>query len=195
MKLVRNLIDRFIVFDTETPNYRNDRMCSIGVCLVENGEIAEEYYTLIDPECGFSDLNIGIHGIRPEMVDGAPTFPQVWGKLRRLFSSGLLVAHNAQFDMSVLSKCLRDYSIPWRDSAYYACTCQMSRICMPQTADHKLDTLCRYLNIQLDHHNAISDSRACAMILLHCLRTGIPAERFIRTYDMARSKTVKARAR
>ena len=33
---------KYIVFDVETPNAKNDRMSSIGIAVVENGEITEE---------------------------------------------------------------------------------------------------------------------------------------------------------
>ena len=32
---------RYIAFDVETPNSRNDRMSSIGIAVVEDGRIAE----------------------------------------------------------------------------------------------------------------------------------------------------------
>ena len=44
------MTDRFIVFDTETPNHRNDRMSAIGITVVEHGQITEEFYSLVNPE-------------------------------------------------------------------------------------------------------------------------------------------------
>ena len=182
---------RYVAFDVETPNSLNDRMSAIGVTMLEDGEITGSYYTMVDPEERFDPFNIALTGITPEMVAGKPTFPKLWRKLRPLMESGLLVAHNAPFDMSVLAKCLRSYGIDWRPRVNYACTCQMSRRLLPQLPNHKLDTLCRYLGLELDHHHAGSDSRACGEVFLHCLSRGAGIERFLRTYDLVNVRTMR----
>lgn len=175
---------RYIAFDVETPNRFNNRMSAIGITVLEDGRVAEEFYTLVDPEARFDYFNVQLTGITPELVAGAPDFPRLWERIEPIMESGLLVAHNAPFDMSVLAKCLRDYSIPWRPYAQYACTCQMGRRLLPDLPNHRLNTLCDYLNIELDHHHAGSDSRACGELLLYYLDRGARMSRFTRTYDM-----------
>ncbi|MBE7003934.1 MAG: exonuclease [Ruminococcaceae bacterium] len=182
---------RYIAFDVETPNYRNDRMSAIGVSVVEGDEIVDEFYSLVDPETRFDRFNVQLTGITPEAVADAPNFPELWHELEPIMESGLLVAHNAPFDMSVLGRCLLDYGISWRPTARYACTCQMGRRLMPELPNHKLNTMCDYLGVELDHHHAGSDSRACAEILLHYLSDGADVRPFIRTYDLRRLCTVK----
>lgn len=181
---------RYIAFDVETPNSANNRMSAIGVTVIERGEVVEQYDYLVNPETRFASFNVALTGITPEMVADKPTFSQLWQELEPLFSSGLLVAHNAPFDMSVLAKCLRDYGIRWRPSVPYACTCQMSRRLLPQLPNHKLNTLCDFLGLELDHHRAGSDSLACGEILLHHLRSGANMSPFIRTYDLVQIRTV-----
>ncbi len=183
---------RYIAFDVETPNHANDRMSAMGVAVVENMQMTETYDFLVDPEVPFEPLNVALTGITPQMVAGQPTFPALWEKLRPLFESGLLVAHNAQFDMSVLAKCLRAYGLFWKEQMPYACTCQMSRRLLPGLPNHRLDTLCASLGIGLDHHRAGSDSEACGRILLHHLETGAAVTPFLRTYDLVKARTVKA---
>lgn len=175
---------RYIAFDVETPNFANDRMSALGITVIEGGEIIGEYDTLVNPEEHFDRFNIRLTGITPEMVADKPTFPQLWREIGPLLDSGLLIAHNAPFDLSVLAKCLRGYGIFWRPQVRYACTCQMSRRLLPQLPNHKLDTLCAYLDLDLDHHRAGSDSLACGEILLHHLRNGADVAPFIRTYDL-----------
>ncbi len=34
-------------------------------------------------------------GITPELVEGKPTFPELWEQIGPMMDSGLLVAHNA----------------------------------------------------------------------------------------------------
>lgn len=182
---------RYIVFDVETPNFANDRMSAIGITVVEGGQIIGTYDTLVDPEEHFDRFNIRLTGITPEMVVGKPTFPELWQEIGPLLDSGLLIAHNAPFDLSVLAKCLRAYGICWHSSVPYACTCQMSRRLLPQLPDHKLNTLCAYLGLELDHHRAGSDSLACGEILLHHLLSGADMAAYTRTYDLENIRTAR----
>ena len=177
------MADRYIAFDVETPNFANNRMSALGIAAVENGEIADEFYSLVNPETHFDRFNIELTGITPEMAERAPAFPELWEKIEPLMSSGLLIAHNAPFDMGVLAKCLRAYCIDWRDTALYACTCRMSRRYI-DAPNHKLNTLCACLGLGLDHHNAGSDSRACGELLLHMLRAGADIRPFVREYNL-----------
>ena len=79
-------------------------------------------------------------GISEESVRNAPSFPEVWEKIEPFMSGGLLVAHNAQFDMGVLKKCLLAYEIEWKPCAHYICTVQMGRRLLPGIS-HKLNDL------------------------------------------------------
>ena len=185
------LTERYIAFDVETPNARNNRMSAIGVTVVEDGQIVDSFSSLVNPETRFDRFNIALTGITPAMAADAPTFPELWAGLRPLMTSGLLVAHNAPFDMRVLAHCLRDYHLPAAPSTRYACTCRMGKRCYPDLPNHRLNTLCDHLDIPLDHHRADSDSRACAQLLLNYLDAGLEVERFIRTYDLDRMRTLR----
>ena len=185
-------MDRYICFDVETPNLHNDRMSAIGICVVEGLRTVEKFYSLVNPEEDFDAFNINLTGITPAMAENAPTFSEIWKTIRPMMASGLLAAHNAQFDMSVLAKCLRKYEIDCPETTEYICTCRMSKRAAPSLENHKLDTVCRALGIKLDHHNALSDANACAEILKYCIKTGTGAENFVRGYNLWEVKTVRA---
>ncbi len=179
--------DRFIVFDVETPNYKNDRISSIGITVVEKGEIVDELYSLINPETYFHNFNINLTGITPKMVANQPVFSEIWPKIESIMGDGILVAHNATFDMGVLAKCIRHYGISCVDYVQYACTCIIGRACYPNLQNHKLNTLCDYLGIDLDHHNAASDSRACAGLLIDYMNKGIKIADYLRKYNFVQT--------
>lgn len=174
---------RFIAFDVETPNHLSDRMSAIGITVIEDGTIKDEFYSLINPETYFDYFNTRLTGISEETVWDAPTFPELWPEIEPLMSGGLLVAHNAVFDMGVLKKCLQYYEIDWKPYVRYICTVQMGRRILPGMS-HKLDVLCDYYDIELDHHQAASDSRACAKILLRYLEQGADIRKSIRTCSL-----------
>lgn len=181
---------RYIAFDVETPNRLNHRMSAIGVSVVEDGKIVEEFYSLVDPETDFDPFNTWLTGISEESVQDAPTFPELWPRLEKLMSGGVLVAHNAPFDLGVLRRCLDHYDISWKKSVPYLCTVQMGRRILPGIS-HKLDAMCQYFGIGLDHHHAGSDSHACGEILRRYLDEGIEIDRFIRTYDLQSGRTLR----
>ena len=174
---------RYIAFDVETPNRFNNRMSAIGISVVEGGAITEEFYSLVDPEQPFDWFNTKLTGISEATVAGAPNFAQLWPRLEPVLSSGVLVAHNAGFDVGVLRKCLLDYGIVWRPTVRGLCTVIMGRSLLPGIS-HKLNDMCAFYHIDLNHHRADSDSHACAEILLRYLEGGASPEKFIRTYSM-----------
>ena len=174
---------RYIVFDVETPNHRNNRISAIGITVVENGTMAEEFESLVAPETEFDLFNIELTGISEKLVAGEPTFPELWQQIRPLMESGILVAHNAPFDLGVLRHCLRDYGISWKKSVPYLCTVQMGRRLLPGIS-HRLNDLCVWYGLELDHHHAGSDSHACAEILLRYLESGADASSFLRTCSL-----------
>ena len=170
---------RYIVFDTETPNARNDRMSQIGVCVVENGAVTRSFGSLVNPECGFDAFNISLTGITPAAVRGKPCFAALWEDgLAELLSGG------------VLAKCLAHYGIAWRPRAEYIDTVRLARAVFPELPNHRLDTVAGYLGIELNHHDAASDAMACARILIESERRGAALDSFVRGYDLAARRTV-----
>ena len=175
--------NRFICFDVETPNARNDRMSAIGITVVENGAITEEFSSYVNPEQPFDAYNTDLTGISEETVADAPNFAGLWPRIRDLMSGGVLVAHNAPFDLGVLKKCLQDYGISWKTRVPYLCTVRIGRSELPGIS-HKLNEMCAYYRIELDHHRAASDSHACAEILMRYMESGVKVEQYRKTWWM-----------
>ena len=77
-------------------------MSAIGITVINDGAITEDFYSLVDSETHFDYFNTRLTGVDEETVRDTPTFPELWTKIEPLMSSGILVAHNAVFDMGVL---------------------------------------------------------------------------------------------
>lgn len=173
---------RYVAIDVETPNHRNNRISAIGYAVLDGCEVLDSGSYLVNPEVEFDRFNIDLTGISPATVKDAPTFPQVWAQIAPLLEGAVFVAHNARFDLSVISKTASAYHIQM-PQMQYLCTLDLTRTWIPDSPGHRLNDICDYLQIPLNHHQADSDAMACAMILYHLASAGIPVGGYVATYD------------
>lgn len=102
-----------------------------------------------------------LHGIAWSHVADQPTFGQLWPEfLKQLEGLQFLVAHNASFDKSVMTKCcvMANLTPP---KITFKCTVRMARETW-NLYPTKLSHVCTHLKIPLVHHQADSDAEACA---------------------------------
>lgn len=158
----------FIAIDFETANSNNCSACSIGLAFVQNLKIVDRLYFLIQPPNNFYDpSHIEYNGITPEMTANEPQFPEIWEQIKKYFTGEhLIVAHNAQFDMSVIFACLDYYKIEkpnftYMDSMYFC------NFLIPGGESKKLDNVAKILSIDNpDYHNALNDAVVCAEVTI-----------------------------
>ncbi|MDR1852045.1 MAG: hypothetical protein LBR21_05260 [Propionibacteriaceae bacterium] len=175
----------FLVFDVETPNRRQDRICQLGMVRVYPGEKHPvPRGLLIDPEAPFDDVCVSVHGIEAQHVYGKPTFPDLWSQgLKEIFESSVLVAHNAAFDLSVLSKTLAFYRIPQPEIVYMD-TLELAKSFYPGLPNYKLPVVCEHVGFPLaNHHDAGADAEAAYHVLDETLRRFGAAALAPRTYN------------
>lgn len=175
--------EHYFVFDVETPNGKNDRICAIGIALVDHGSITECKEYFVNPETSFYYKNIQLTGITEATVKDAPTFPVVWEEIEKLAAGRTFVAHNAQFDLSVLEKTASAYHIEL-PPVEYLCTLELARILMP-SLPHGLKDLCYHYGIPLNHHQAASDAAACAKILLQFALNNADLSSYVKRYQFS----------
>lgn len=158
----------FVTIDFETANSSRNSACSIGIVEVADGQIVSEYSRLINPQQHFDPMNISIHRITPSMVEHEPTFGELWPELLPYFENKHVVAHNAAFDMSVLRHSLDAAATGYPAFQYY-CTYLLSKKVLNELPAHRLNQLAAYYGIELQHHDALEDARAAALVLLKLL--------------------------
>lgn len=162
---------KITVIDFETANNHPASACSIGIVVFEEGIVTYEAVHLIkpDPDHGyFEPFNIAIHGISPEDVEDAPSFETLWPELLPWIRDSVLVAHNAMFDMGVLNALIQQYGIS-KPLVTFLDTVEIARKMWPYLKNHRLNTVCEFLEIPLDHHEALSDARGSALILMNAM--------------------------
>ena len=162
-------MDNFAAIDFETANNERSSACSIGVVIVRNGEIVDEFYSLIHPEPDYYLYwNIKVHGITQEDTKNAPVFSKVWKEIEPRIEGLPLVAHNKAFDESCLKALFKTYCMDYPDYEFH-CTYQASRK-IKEVPNHQLHTVADFLGFrEFKHHNALADAQACAFIAKHIL--------------------------
>ena len=140
-------------------------VCSVGVVIVRNGEIADSYYSLIRPEPEYYTYwNTRVHGLTLADTSRSPVFPAVWQEIAPRIEGLTLVAHNKAFDESCLKAVFRMYGMDYPDYDF-RCTLQASRRAIKGLPDYQLHTVAAWCGYRLEqHHHALADAEACAWI-------------------------------
>lgn len=162
----------FTAIDFETANSSSASACAVGLVRVRGGRVVAAQDWFIRPPQGhdrFFDVNVGIHGIRPADVAGAPTWSEQLPALRGFIGDDVLVAHNAGFDMAVLRRaCEATGDAP--PPARYLCSVQVARKTY-NLPSYRLPLAAAAAGfMDFAHHDAGADALACAHIILDAAR-------------------------
>lgn len=160
---------QFVAIDVETANPDMGSICQIGLAKFVDGEIVEEWSTLVDPEDYFDDVNISIHGIEPQMVKGQSKLPQIADRLRSTLEKTVSVCHT-HFDRIALGRAYSKYNLnpiatSWLDSA------RVVRRTWKDLAwkGYGLANVCNKIGYEFQHHYALEDAKAAGIVLLAAL--------------------------
>lgn len=154
-------LNKYVVFDLETTGLhpRKDEIVEIGAVKVSDGVIVDTFSTLVKPKKGISAEVSEINGITDEMLSDAPSINLVLPKFKKFIGNCTLVGHNVEFDCRFVYIAFARFGIKFTNK--YVDTLEMARKAYPQLDDHKLGTLCGYLNIENETaHRALSDTKA-----------------------------------
>ncbi len=150
---------KIVALDFETANSSSASACSLGLSIYEDGVFADSFEWLIQP-----------HSRYKEDVEDKEEFLFYYDRLKEIAEGAVLVAHNARFDMDVLNSVCDVYGLEHLHNRFLD-TVTISRRVYPELRSHRLDAVADYLDIDLTHHNACSDSMACLMILLKAMES------------------------
>ncbi len=178
----QSLQDTYVVFDIETTGFSPlvNKIIEIGAVKVEKGSITERFSTFVNPEVPIPFHIENLTGIKDDMVITAPVIAEVMPEFLAFCDGAVMVAHNADFDMSFIKYNCDRLRIPYDFTI--ADTVAMARMLLPNLNRFKLDTVARALNISLEnHHRAVDDAACTAEIFEKFVK--MLADRGINTLD------------
>ena len=163
----QSLDDSYVVFDLETTGFSPNtcKIIEIGAVKVENGVITERFSEFVNPQVPIPFKIEELTGIRDDMVMGAGTIEDILPRFMEFCKGCVMIAHNAEFDMSFIRKNCMDLDIPCNHTV--GDTVAMARILLPALHRFKLDTVAKALKISLEnHHRAVDDAECTAHIFV-----------------------------
>ena len=162
----------FCALDVETANDHWGSICQVGVVRFRDGQPVEEVSWLCQPPAQinhFEDVNVSIHGIRPEDVADSPSVAEVLPQVGDFIGSDVMVAHNAIFDSTALQHAAQATGTA-APQLSIACSLALARNATAagvlKVANHKLPTVATAVGAgSFKHHDAAADARAAGLIV------------------------------
>ncbi len=157
----------FVVFDLETTGFSpvNNRIIEIGAVKVQGGKITDRFSTFLNPGVPIPFRIEQLTGINDDMVLEAPSVEEALPKFLEFCRDAVLVAHNAEFDMSFLRENARRLGLSADHTSVD--TLPLARVLLPGQSKHTLDAVAKTLGVSLEnHHRAVDDAEATAEIFL-----------------------------
>jgi len=160
--------DSFAAIDFELATGVRNSVCSVGIVVVEDGEIVDEYYSLVrPPKNKYHWGNSRVTKIYAKDTKDAPSFLDIYPEIKKRLKGKKMVAHNEGFDRDVLRVVMEYYGLKyselnlpkkWEDTVVI--------FQEKGTKSAKLNNLSKEYGIEIEHHNALSDARATALLYL-----------------------------
>ena len=163
-------LDRpIVIVDTETATLTGaPHLLEIGAVRVQDGEVLDQFETLVAPAVEIEEDATAIHGISNEDVRRAPLAETALTQFSEWVGDDWMCAHNAGFDARVFGfeHARTQSTVP---KTPFLCTLKLSRRHIPESPDHKLETLCQHLDLDDGtHHRALADAVWCWQVLEEC---------------------------
>ena len=165
-------MDIFFALDVETANADMESICQIGIVEFQDNKQVNQWGSFVDPEDYFDPFNVSIHGITPELVKGAPTFPVIHRAFQEMSKAveKVIVVTHTPFDQISLRRVCQKYELAeiswyWLDSA---------RVVRRQWEDFRhsgygLPNVAKELGIKYKPHDAVEDARAAGEVLIKAI--------------------------
>ena len=157
----------YVVFDIETTglSITANKIIELAAVKMHEGKEIGRYATFVNPHERIPYHIQQLTNINDDMVGDAPELEPVLKEFVEFVGDGVLVAHNARFDMGFIQAALKNAGMDTLENPYLD-TLELARLVHPGLKNHRLNTLADKYKVLLEsHHRAIDDTIALAGIL------------------------------
>ncbi|MCJ8275631.1 MAG: VRR-NUC domain-containing protein, partial [Bdellovibrionales bacterium] len=157
----------YTVVDIETTGGRANthRVTEIGAVKIKNGEVVDEFHSLVNPQRPIPKNIVRLTGINDQMVKNAPLFSEIAEDFQKFLKGTIFAAHHVNFDYGFIKEEYARLMINFRMPKF--CTCAEARKYLKGPKRYGLAPLCEFYNVELEnHHRALDDAKAAGQLLL-----------------------------
>lgn len=152
----------YCIIDVETTG-RTNRITEISIFKYRDGDVIDEFTSLVNPETLIPTHITALTGIDNSMVYNAPIFADIAQEVIDITEETIFVAHNVNFDYNVIRGEFNRINIEFNRKKL--CTVRLSRKLLPGHKSYSLGKLCNDLNIQIEgRHRARGDAEATVIL-------------------------------
>nr|WP_297785466.1 exonuclease domain-containing protein [uncultured Allomuricauda sp.] len=155
----------YTIIDIETTGngIKGNKITEISIFKYDEGQIVDEFTSLVNPESPIPYFITGLTGIDDQMVQNAPTFQEISQHILHITEGCIFVAHSVNFDYGVIKEEFRQIGVDFTRKKL--CTVRLSRKLIPGLRSYSLGKLCSAVNIPLmDRHRARGDAHATVLL-------------------------------
>ncbi len=167
--------DTYVVFDFETTGLSAvyDTIIELGAVKMKGGEVIDRFESFANPHHPLSATTINLTSITDDMVQDAPDPGEVLQRFHNWAEDGILVAHNATFDMGFLNVGYQRLGFEKAKNPVID-TLELARFLYPEMKNHRLNTLTKKFDVELtQHHRAIYDAEATGYLLFKMMKDAL----------------------
>lgn len=160
----------FTALSFETANKNLGSACAVGMVRIRDGVMVDRFSSFINyPRSlgGFDAYATELHGITPKDLIGAPLWSDVLPRIVEFIGNDYVVAHNSEFDFSVLAKASEEAGVTLPDMSHF-CTLKLAKRALPRLKRHKLSDISEALDLgDFTTHDTEANALVAGMI---CIR-------------------------
>lgn len=158
-------LNNFYFVDLETGGLDAEKCDIVSICIIKymNG-IKEQWTSKVKPRLPVSKEAAKVNGYTEKDWEDAPYFEDLLAHLNFFITKDrYLVAHNVKFEYAFLGRTAERSKVKLNMDYHVFCTAQlaMEHLPLPKVS---MNLVANYLDIPLDYHNVVSDTKCCCEI-------------------------------
>ena len=162
----------YVCLDIETTGdqIQEKEIIELAAVRYTNGKKSDTFHSFIKPKQQVSKFILNLTQIKKEDILSAPSFKEIYHDLKAFLKKDLLIAHNINFDMTIL-----DLEAARIDKPELSNICldsaDLSLLVLPNITKQGLKALAKHFKIPLYHqHRALHDTLCLGKIVLELKR-------------------------